>query len=149
MAALEAQLARHESVLSFVDDSGMTLLHWASLRGHAAVVRMLIAASRPINQVAVAPLLDAVDAGGCSSLHYASQEGHLEVVVTLLYHGASVDLLDRQRKSPWVEAIEGGHVAVGRLLLARGAVLVVEASDGAALRLNEHLVTGPRMIRGG
>ena len=137
-------------MLSFVDETGMTLLHWASLCGHATSVRTLVTAFMIKLQRPVAPFLDAEDAGGCSSLHYASQQGHLEVVVTLLYHGASVDLLDRQRKSPLVEAIEGGHVAVGRFLLARSAVLVVEAGDGggAVLAVNGFRIAGASASRG-
>ena len=150
VAGLEAQLVKHESLMSFIDEDCRTLLHWGSPCGHAAVVRMLITIFASKDQRSIAPLLHDLDAGGCSSLHYASQEVHLKVVVTLLYHGASVDLLDRQRKSPLVEAIEGGHVAVGRFLLARSAVLVVEAGDGggAVLAVNGFRIAGASASRG-
>ena len=75
------------SPIGILDADRMSLLHWASMNGHAAVVCVIVSRVSPAERAAY---LDLQDAGGCTALHYASQEGHLAAAVALLYYGACI-----------------------------------------------------------
>ncbi|XP_049944370.1 TD and POZ domain-containing protein 1-like [Schistocerca serialis cubense] len=61
------------------DGGGFTALHWAALRGDAAVVRLLLSAASDPN---------ARDLWGQTPLHLAAHHGHAEAAAALLQAGA-------------------------------------------------------------
>ena len=71
-----SKLLEDMSPLDLVDDpdSRMSLLHWASICGHAAVVELLIEAVAAAEERLA--FIDLQDAGGCTALYYACQESH-------------------------------------------------------------------------
>ncbi|XP_046984027.1 TD and POZ domain-containing protein 1-like [Schistocerca americana] len=73
------------------DVDGETALHWAALRGHAAVVRLLLsAASDP----------DARDQWWRTPLHWAARNGHAEAAAALLQAGADRGKTDEDADTP-------------------------------------------------
>ncbi|KAJ1548571.1 hypothetical protein HK405_002509 [Cladochytrium tenue] len=64
---------------SRADSSGLTPLHWAADRGHAAAAKVL---------VGVGAAVDARDAEGMTPLHYAALSEHSEIAAVLLAAGA-------------------------------------------------------------
>ncbi|XP_049769492.1 TD and POZ domain-containing protein 1-like [Schistocerca cancellata] len=73
------------------DGDGETALHWAALRGHAAVVRLLLsAASHP----------DARDQWWRTPLHWAARNGHAEAAAALLQAGADRGKTDEDGETP-------------------------------------------------
>ena len=62
---------------------GMTSLHWAAERGHAAVAELLISASADVRAK--------TRIGSYTPLHLASRGGHVPLVISLLEAGADPD----------------------------------------------------------
>ena len=94
---------------------GMTALHWASERGHEAIVEILIAASADVEA--------RTRIGAYTPLHLASREGHTSIVELLLEAGGKVDAVTTSSGvTPLHLAASavGGEDAVAALL-ARGA----------------------------
>ncbi|KAJ4459230.1 putative serine/threonine-protein phosphatase 6 regulatory ankyrin repeat subunit B [Paratrimastix pyriformis] len=60
-------------------------------------------------------------------LHYAAQSGNVEIVKLLLEHGAMVDILDAENKTP----LHCAAISVAPLLLAARANLSAEDKDGS------------------
>lgn len=58
---------------------------------------------------------------GESALHVASFKGHLPVVDFLLKNSANPDILDTQRNTPLLRAIEGNHIKTAKCLIKHGA----------------------------
>lgn len=56
-------------------------------------------------------------------LHNAAKVGNIEIIKTLLDHGADINAVNLQQKSPLVLAIEQNHFEVVKFLLDRGATL--------------------------
>lgn len=61
--------------------------------------------------------------GPAPLLSRAAATGDLEQVKARLEQGDDVDATGTQRKTPLIEALEGGHLEVARLLIAMGATL--------------------------
>ncbi len=68
------------------DEDGLTLIHWASDRGHVDVVTFLHSVNPTV--------IDAQDEEGQTPLHYAASCGHTHVVQTLLELGADPCITD-------------------------------------------------------
>jgi ankyrin repeat protein len=69
-----------------------TPLHLASMRGHQAVVKLLISEGADI---------DAVDTYLNTPIHYSSQFGHVECTKRLLKHGASFRMRNNLGQTAW------------------------------------------------
>jgi len=68
------------------DEDGMTLIHWASDRGHVNTIRLLFDIDSSV--------INVQDGEGQTALHYAASCGHGEVVKFLLEMGADADIAD-------------------------------------------------------
>mmetsp|Transcript_143385 Transcript_143385/g.458330 ORF Transcript_143385/g.458330 Transcript_143385/m.458330 type:complete len:456 (+) Transcript_143385:81-1448(+) len=77
--------------LDGADMDGRTALHWAMLRGHAAVVELLV--GRGANT-------SAVDRWGRTTVHLVSSNGHMGLLRSLLAGRARVDIVDDNLQSP-------------------------------------------------
>jgi ankyrin repeat protein len=127
------------------DESGDTILHYASAEGYYDMVVLLLdngADLSAVNDDECMPLHLAADAGHVSvarlllnagadssacdnldktPLHYAAAEGNGLVVEALLEAGASVQVHDSFGRSPLLEAADYGYPAVVKRLIAEGA----------------------------
>jgi len=75
--------------------------------------------------------LDRIDREGYSPLGYAASGGCLEIATRLIKAGASVDAKDPYRRwTPLMEAAQGQHAEVVRLLLAHGADVNAASANG-------------------
>jgi ankyrin repeat protein len=74
--------------------------------------------------------LDACINGQETLLHTASKAGNLKHVMCLISRKASLDVKDHQGFVPLHRALQGGHVAVARMLLACGANSSIKTADG-------------------
>ena len=107
---LIAAKANHQAVTRL---GRYTPLHLASSRGHAAVVRQLIAAGSAA---------DALTDTGVQPIHLAAQAGSADAVKALLDKGVDVNVQDTTHgRSPLVFAASQNRLEVMALLLARGA----------------------------
>jgi ankyrin repeat protein len=116
-------LAVHEGALKVADvlvDFPRTNVEWrspkdesplmiASLRGHTALVKKLIARDAHVNKPGWAPL------------HYAATGGHIEVIRILLEEHAFIDAESPNRSTPLMMAAHYGSAAAVKLLLEEGA----------------------------
>uniref|UniRef100_A0AAX7VMA9 Ion transport domain-containing protein n=1 Tax=Astatotilapia calliptera TaxID=8154 RepID=A0AAX7VMA9_ASTCA len=103
------------------DERGLTPLHLASKEGHTKVVQLLL-------QTHV------VDYKGWTCLHHAASEGYTQTMDILL--AANLKLLDKTDEdgnSALHIAARGGHVAAVRLLLARGAEIILNKNHTSFL----------------
>ena len=123
---------------------GETLLHWAALDRHKAVVDLLLSkgadpdpkdndSRSPLSWAAenghetIVNLLlskgvnpDSKDSDGWSPLSWAAENGHETIVNLLFSKGAASDSKDTESRSPlWWAALKG-HEAVVNLLLSKG-----------------------------
>jgi ankyrin repeat protein len=87
-------------------------LSWASQTGRTGIVKLLLQAGAPVNEI---------DEGGRTSLSLASEKGHDEVALLLIENGAKLEAKTKDRLTPLLLAIQGGHVALSRLLIEKGA----------------------------
>ena len=69
------------SAPNFVDDSGMSAIHWAALRGHTTIIDKIYNAGGD---------LDILNSGLNSALHIAASQGHNATVQYLLDRGADI-----------------------------------------------------------
>ena len=77
---------------ALLDPDGLTLLHWATDRGHANIVQLLLEKDKD--------LLDLRDNEGQTALHYGTSCGHKEIVKMLLSHGADPNICDNEGVKP-------------------------------------------------
>ena len=105
---------------------GGTQLICAACKGDERRVRELVAAGAP---------LDLVRGSGWSALHYASARGHVHIAKLLLdgkYEGkgADINLQTSDGDTSLILACLHGHEAVVRLLLERGADVMLRFYGG-------------------
>jgi hypothetical protein len=126
------------------------------VRGSTQLVRAAFLNNLPrvLQLVQLGAALDAKTRNGDAALHWACEEGHVHVVRALLdgkYEqaavvgvnagvfsgagagagvGASVELRGEDRMTPLMTACGSGRLEIARLLLARGARVAPQSSDG-------------------
>lgn len=80
-----------QSELNTLDDNGLGLIHWASDRGNAEVLELIIN-TKGID-------IDLKDSEGQTAIFYASSCGHKDCVILLLDHNANKGILDNEGMS--------------------------------------------------
>lgn len=155
---------------------GMTALHWASARGDARVVSMLIFAGArleastrngnytPLHLAAkagrpatVKALLQAgananavTSSGGATPLHFAAEQGNVESIAALIEKGAKVDAKETAfGQTPLMWAAAANRVGAVELLISKGASIKVASKieDIAARERAERVALGLRTRR--
>jgi ankyrin repeat protein len=106
-------LTNTPGLISAVDESGRTPLHWACRGVHFELVKYLVENGADIN---------AVDKNGIAPLHSVASRGHAEAARCLIEKGADLNMRSRvDLGAPLHYAAQAGHESVVRLLLERGA----------------------------
>ena len=85
----------------------MTALMWASYKGHAQIVKILLGEGADA---------DNRNKSGMTALMYAARKGRIEVIKLLLGHGADRSIEDNAQKSAADWAIKEGRHDVVKLL---------------------------------
>ncbi|HNQ76353.1 MAG TPA: ankyrin repeat domain-containing protein, partial [Pseudothauera hydrothermalis] len=104
-----ASLLPYRPKLGWRNLAGDSALMLAVLKGHEAVVDLLLEAGAPLEHDGWAPL------------HYAAFEGRLSILDKLLARGAAIDALTPNRATALMLAARNGHIQVVRRLLGAGA----------------------------
>jgi hypothetical protein len=106
-------LLKNRHYLDFKDTNGRTPLLWAVVKGHEAVVKLLLEKGTE---------LETKDKDyGQTPLFLAAGNGHEAVVKLLLEKGAEIETKANSGQTPLSLAAEQGHEAVVKLLLEKGA----------------------------
>ncbi|KAK3534710.1 hypothetical protein QTP86_023793 [Hemibagrus guttatus] len=106
------------------DEKGMTPLHLASRGGHVKVVELLLRKGALFHS----------DYKGWSCLHHAAAEGYTQTMDSLLISNIKLlDKTDGDGNTALHLAGRAGHVAAVRLLLNRGAQILLNRSDASFL----------------
>ena len=106
------------------DDEGMSLLHWAAVRGHVTTMRLLIRRGCDVNSV---------DGRGLTPLHWAAVMGQTKAVRELIRKGASKSVVAGSYGTPLHQAAIGGHVETAVAMLEEGCPFHIVNSDGATV----------------
>ncbi|KAL2773479.1 E3 ubiquitin-protein ligase MIB2 isoform 4 [Daubentonia madagascariensis] len=105
------------------NSQGFTLLHHASLKGHALAVRKILARARQ--------LVDAKKEDGFTALHLAALNNHHEVAQILIREGrCDVNVRNRKLQSPLHLAVQQAHVGLVLLLVDAGCGVNAEDEEG-------------------
>eukprot|EP00074_Homo_sapiens_P081682 XP_016855844.1 E3 ubiquitin-protein ligase MIB2 isoform X8 [Homo sapiens] len=105
------------------NSQGFTLLHHASLKGHALAVRKILARARQ--------LVDAKKEDGFTALHLAALNNHREVAQILIREGrCDVNVRNRKLQSPLHLAVQQAHVGLVPLLVDAGCSVNAEDEEG-------------------
>ncbi len=113
--------SKPSNYINFDDKNKSTPLHYASNRGHAEVVRLLLEKGAQI---------DSKEYSGNDALCYASYKGHIDVVRLLLEKGAKISQQDNQGETALHFAVDKGHTEVVRLLIESGANISQQNDQG-------------------
>ena len=117
-AAVKALDELGAKALKTVSEDGHNPLHDASIRGHRAVVSMLLERGADV---------EATTWDGVTALHLAAAGGHQKVIATLLDAGAKIDMAgERHGDTPLHRAVGSGSLDAVTLLLERGAPIVAD-----------------------
>lgn len=92
------------------DDGGFNALQWAAMTGTNEFVELFFRHGVQPNPESKYP-----------PLHLAVMQNHSETVVMLMKQGAQVTLRSAQGLTPFLHAVDEGHVAIASLLLVAGA----------------------------
>ncbi len=92
---------------------GMTALHWAAVRGDAALAQMLLSAGANIRAT--------TRLGGITALHMASQAGHAQVVAALMAAGADANTTTTTGATAVMLAARAGSADTVTRLVETGA----------------------------
>ncbi|XP_060920300.1 transient receptor potential cation channel subfamily A member 1b [Labrus mixtus] len=106
------------------DERGLTPLHLASKDGHIKVVQLLLRKGALFHS----------DYKGWTCLHHAASAGYTQTMEVLLSANPKLmDKTDEDGNTALHISARGGHVAAVRLMLGRGAVLILNKNDTSFL----------------
>jgi uncharacterized protein len=112
-AAAVSDLLRSDAGLSQAQGAhGIPVMFYPVIGGHQAIAQTLFDAGADIN----------AGGGANTPLHGAVQFGQAGMVAWLLEHGADVEALDYNGKTPLELAVAGNHDAIADLLRTHGAM---------------------------
>jgi ankyrin repeat protein len=116
------------------DVSGQTSLHYATLKGEAKMLGLLLHRNADVN---------AREEYGSTALHNAAWKGHTEAMKVLLDAGADVHTKDKDRSTALHCAAWNGHTEAMKMLLDAGAdVNAKEDVDGGSTPLHNAACMG-------
>lgn len=116
-----------EDDISRMDEDMRTPLHYAALKGHTQVVRILLSGGASIH---------AQDAYGWTALHAAANNGHADVVKVLVQADADPTIPDKKGQTPLHLSASNGHAnATLSLLQGQGDVEARNLDGRTALHL--------------
>jgi ankyrin repeat protein len=104
--------------LNFLNSAGESALMYAALKGHGALVKLLISKDADVNKA------------GWTPLHYAATHGDVEVVRLLLEHHAFVNAVSPNGTTPLMMAAQYGSPSAVKLLLDEGAEPLLKNEQG-------------------
>lgn len=108
------------------DNSGRTALHYASMgqsQMDIDIPSLLLKAGGKL-------IVNIGDENGQTALHYASERDLVDNVLTLIHHGADMQITDKCGFSPFLWAVVAGNEAVVIQLLRAGADVNSTSGDG-------------------
>jgi ankyrin repeat protein len=110
---------------------GQSALMWAAARGNADMVRFLAARGALLDahglvrqwprKIINEPRPKDMNKGGFTALHYAAREGCIDCARALVDAGADLDVIDPERVTPLVLALENLHYDLAIYLIEAGA----------------------------
>ena len=112
-------MVTEEGVVDETNEHGFSALIWASLKGHVAVVEVLLEHAEQAGVVLNPPPLQHTPVRG------ASNNGHAVVVRALLAAGADVNIPSMGNRTAAMGAAMNGHVEILNALIDAGADLRV------------------------
>ena len=104
--------------LSFLNSAGESALMYAALKGHGALVKLLISKDADVNKA------------GWTPLHYAATHGDVEIIRLLLDHHAFVNAESPNGTTPLMMAAQYGSPSAVKLLLDEGAEPLLKNEQG-------------------
>lgn len=108
---------------------GFPPFHWATIRGHKSLIKLLLEKKFDINARHDSPELG----DGVSALHYAAHMGKLEIVKLLLSSGADINAIAAGCETPLHFAKKVQHERVTKLLEKNGGLDIKNNSRSRAL----------------
>jgi hypothetical protein len=104
--------------LNFLNSAGESALMYAALKGHGALVKLLISKDADVNKA------------GWTPLHYAATHGDVEIIRLLLDHHAFVNAESPNGTTPLMMAAQYGSPLAVKLLLDEGAEPLLKNEQG-------------------
>jgi len=117
-------------------DYRQTPLHWAVLRGHHNMVRVLVHAGASLEEE---------DSAGCTPVHYGAQYGQILCTQILLAEGANSQPIDSKGRSPLMWACHLNQPTMARYLIARGNSLNLQDTDDTRAAIHWAARSGHRL----
>ena len=115
--------AKGPEIFNTRDEKGHTCAHWASLGGHATILRYIIENKGVIDEASENEL-------GSRPIHWACVNGHIALVDILLQTGVNIDTVDNKGCSPLIITCQYGHTMMAGYLMGKGARLHMSDKDG-------------------
>lgn len=129
---------------NYSEESGYTLLHWATQQGDVEMMKLLVKHGAELNAAdenGITPLFNASGEGDVdvvehllrlgadpnaitqmgTSLHNACAYAHEGVAQLLIENGANVNAVDEEGRTPLFDAVGSGSLNLVQLLLSNGA----------------------------
>jgi hypothetical protein len=106
------------------DENGWTPLLWASARGHAAAIKVLLDSGSDLNMIQ--------PQSGALPIHLAGQSGSVESVKIILEHQPDHinAVLELNGHTPLLQAVFYGHLELAEFLLRNGADTSITTARG-------------------
>jgi len=118
---IEAMIKDSPDLINAKDNSGMSPLNLAAMRGQLVVATFLLNNGAEVNSK---------DGDGRTPLHWAAAKGHKALVELLLDHKADVQAVDGHGRTPLHEAAQKGYRSLLEVLLAHKAQVNAKTPDG-------------------